>query len=361
MAGGSRYGGAATLGTTTIEYEDAGSALGFGPGEDLESHFVNKIGSRVHSYHPRNHQLGSSRINKTIDENVLLNKIVVGTRNMLRNEGVETMEDRMRVFEDEIIKRIKIIQSFVKNMDGRVNRMQANQKQMEQQQSVRKHQTTSMLEESNNDDRRPERLRDVMEDQAPIGASQQQQIKEAIKWELEIVERKSEERFKEMEGLIKKIGVKIDQNSSSIVEETQSEFQNIKLQFEEFGNTIYERISSEVQEKIAFELSKSLTVLQDSLNNDFSQLLGEQTKPLEVSLLTLQSQCEELRQSQELALEELNKYQDNIENIIEQNQSQLRVRVESIGDDMEKVKDTIAKDKRTIEFRISELVKEQDF
>lgn len=29
----------------------------------------------------------------------------------------------MRIFEDEIIKRIKIIQNFVKNLDGKVSRL----------------------------------------------------------------------------------------------------------------------------------------------------------------------------------------------------------------------------------------------
>jgi hypothetical protein len=37
------------------------------------------------------------------------------------------MDHRMRIFEDEIIKRIKIIQNFVKTMDGKVNRLRAGQ------------------------------------------------------------------------------------------------------------------------------------------------------------------------------------------------------------------------------------------
>lgn len=106
---------------------------------------------------------------------------------------------------------------------------------------------------------------------------------------MEIVERKNEERFKEIENLIKKVGVKVDQNSASILEETSNEFQNIKVQFEEFGNTIYERISAEVQEKINFELTKNLTVLQDSINTDFSKLLDEQTRPIDQKILMLES------------------------------------------------------------------------
>jgi hypothetical protein len=54
-------------------------------------------------------------------------------------------------------------------------------------------------------------------------------VKDAIKWEIEIIERKTEERFKEIEHLIKKVGVKVDLNSAQILEETSNEFQNIKV------------------------------------------------------------------------------------------------------------------------------------
>ena len=195
-----------------------------------------------------------------------MNRLMSANKNGFRRESHqdETVEDRMRIFEDEIIKRIKVIQSFVKTLDGKVKRMQANQKG--NQESHRKsHQISSRhgtsIDDSNvMDDRRPERLRDVLDDQAPLGANQQI-IKEAIKWELEIIERKSEDRFREIEGLIKRLGVKVDQNSASLQEETSNEFQSIKIQFEDFGNTIYERINTEVHDKISFELSKSLMVL----------------------------------------------------------------------------------------------------
>lgn len=42
---------------------------------------------------------------------------------MVRSRNYEeTMDERMRIFEDEIIKRIKIIQNFVKTLDKKVNR-----------------------------------------------------------------------------------------------------------------------------------------------------------------------------------------------------------------------------------------------
>ena len=181
-----------------------------------------------------------------------------------------------------------------------------------------------------------------MDDQAPLGANHQQ-IKEAVKWEIEIHERKNEERFKEIEGLIKKIGVKIDKQHASIVEDTTNEFQNLKTQFEDFGNTIYDRLQNEFQEKLTLELTKSLSELQDSLNTDLTSYLGELTKPIDVKLLTLEGQCEELRQAQELALEELNKYQDNIERIIEQNQEQMTIKVESLSHEFSRLKDQHSK------------------
>jgi len=85
------------------------------------------------------------------------------------------MDHRMRIFEDEIIKRIKIIQSFVKTMDGKVNRLRAGQQRTTTQESVKKSTSRlagghSVMEEA--EDRRPERLRDILDDQAPLGANQ---------------------------------------------------------------------------------------------------------------------------------------------------------------------------------------------
>ena len=133
---------------------------------------------------------------------------------------------------------------------------------------------------------------------------------------METLERKNEERFREIESLIKRVGIKVDQRAASIADETQNEFHNIKTQFEDFGNSIYEKISIEVQDKIAFELTKSLTILQDSINSDFTTIINENLKPIDLKILTFENHCEDLRIAQEQALEELTKYQDNLENII---------------------------------------------
>jgi hypothetical protein len=48
-------------------------------------------------------------------------------------------------------------------------------------------------------------------------------------------------------------------------------------------------------------------------------------------------------------LEELNKYQDNLENIIEQSQDKLKIKMEAISDDLNKFKEQCKRDRRTDE------------
>ena len=83
-------GGVGTIGTTTIDYDDRGSssALGFFPSgnganagiyigagaEDLESHILKN--ARIRSLNPRSQY--SQRMHKTIDENMIFNKVVSG-------------------------------------------------------------------------------------------------------------------------------------------------------------------------------------------------------------------------------------------------------------------------------------------
>ncbi len=82
-------GGVGTIGTTTIDYDDRGSssALGFFPtgngansgiyiggAEDLESHILKN--ARIRSLNPRSQF--SQRMHKTIDENMIFNKVVSG-------------------------------------------------------------------------------------------------------------------------------------------------------------------------------------------------------------------------------------------------------------------------------------------
>ena len=54
------------------------------------------------------------------------------------------------------------------------------------------------------------------------------------------------------------------------------------------------------------------------LKENFNKLLRDEIKDKDKRVMQLEGVTEDMRTSQEQLLEELNKYQDNIENIIEQ-------------------------------------------
>lgn len=84
-----------------------------------------------------------------------------------------------------------------------------------------------------------------------------------------------------------------------------------------------------------------MTILQDSINSDFITIINENLKPIDLKILTLENHCEDLRLAQEQALEELTKYQDNIENIIAQSQDQLRLQVNTLDVGFTKSKESL--------------------
>jgi hypothetical protein len=97
-------------------------------------------------------------------------------------------------------------------MDGKIKQIRSQQKH-----NLSQHKSQAQLSSSRaphmssledlmegEKQRPPERLRDLMTDgglePATINATfSQHQIKEAVKWELEVVERKTEDRFRELE------------------------------------------------------------------------------------------------------------------------------------------------------------------
>lgn len=164
-----------------------------------------------------------------------------GTKSFFNREPQEGLEERIRIFEDEIINRVKLIQNFVKSLDGRVRRNRAQCKSGQHvQDSHRKSQHLPSSSRHSLDESEEKRGGQISEAEIKLA------VKEAIRWDLEVVEKKSEDRFREIEALIKKLGVRMDNATASLQNEVTSEFQNVKMQFEDFGNTIYERTQQEV-------------------------------------------------------------------------------------------------------------------
>jgi adenylate kinase family enzyme len=71
---------------------------------------ANKGGHRGQSLDPKGAPgQRDQSLHRTIDDNLILNKMIHRSQQKRDREYEETMNDRMRIFEDEIIKRIKVI------------------------------------------------------------------------------------------------------------------------------------------------------------------------------------------------------------------------------------------------------------
>ena len=90
------------------------------------------------------------------------------------------MVQRQRIFEDEIIKRIKVLQNFIKKLNNDVRHIKG---------SKRSHSRTQPKEFLEQSDSKPERLRTADKQADP-------KVVESFKWELEVMEKKNEDRFK---------------------------------------------------------------------------------------------------------------------------------------------------------------------
>lgn len=71
-------------------------------------------------------------------------------------------------------------------------------------------------------------------------------MKELVKWEMEVFDRKTEERFKHIETSLKSSKIKSEDDVGALRLETLGEFENLKGQFEEFGNSVYDRITQDL-------------------------------------------------------------------------------------------------------------------
>ncbi len=95
--------------------------------EDIEAHYIqaNNLQSRGKSYNPRSNV--PTKLLRTLDDNV--NAAPSFQRAQQDRSYLafsDEMEERQRIFEDEIIKRIKVIQSFIKNLDAKFNKFRGS-------------------------------------------------------------------------------------------------------------------------------------------------------------------------------------------------------------------------------------------
>ena len=79
------------------------------------------------------------------------------------------------------------------------------------------------------------------------------------------------------------------------MEETTNEFQNIKSQFEAFGNDLFDRINAEFSTTFTTLIEQSNNEMKFQIRDDTNQLLAEQLRQFEKQQLALESQIGDVR------------------------------------------------------------------
>eukprot|EP00347_Sterkiella_histriomuscorum_P007377 403349172 len=324
-------------GQDTIEH--APEQFDFGTiSEDIEAHYVqaNHLQNRGRSQNSR----PGGVLLRTIDDNLQQHRDVLKNQKQVFDYE---MEERQRIFEDEIIKRIKIIQNYIKSLDSKFTKFR--EKQLKKK----------------FDDNVPERLSQNPNSRIPSSSNfSQSDIKELIKWELEVLEKKSEDRFSKIEIGQKTNKKKYEEGLQVMRDETTNEFENIKNQFEEFGNNIYERITGDLLQQIQSQMDKQSQELSLSLREETNSVLMQGLTQSDQKLMNFESQIEDIRIGQEQSLEELSKYQDTLERLMEKNHAQLEDDLRTLRNDFEKQK---TQNKKEIRKEVEEmrLVKDDEY
>ncbi|CDW84164.1 UNKNOWN [Stylonychia lemnae] len=312
-------------GNGTIDH-NAPEEFDFGTiGEDIEAHYVqaNQLQSRGRSLNSRIQ--APSQLLRTIDDGVNMHRDIIKNQRTVFDDEIE---ERQRIFEDEIIKRIKIIQNFVKNLDAKFTKFRER------------------AAKRRNEDNQPEKLSTLNNMKSPqnFGSLSQNDIKDLIKWEIEALEKKTEDRVSKIEQNNKLTKKKTEDEINIVREETQNEFENIKQQFEDFGNSIYDRVTNDLLSQIQQEIKSQSNQLQTSLREEANSIVMAGLTQNDKKIMGVEAQLEDIKISQEQSVEELSKYQDGLEQLMDQNKFQLQDNINNVKGEFEKFKQQIKKD-----------------
>lgn len=66
----------------------------------------------------------------------------------------------------------------------------------------------------------------------------------------------NEERIMKLESGLKKLNNKFDHKQNALISETSSEFQSMRRQFEEYGESLYIRLFNEFNDALQAQINK---------------------------------------------------------------------------------------------------------
>ena len=128
-------------------------------------------------------------------------------------------------------------------------------------------------------------------------------------------------------------------------EEYGQEFENLKNQFETFGTELYERIVGDISQQIKDDFTAQLQDATSQIRDQSNEIVMGGLAQNDRKVVEVENQLDDLRVAQEQTLEELSKYQDNLERMMEQNEGSIMTRVNKVISDLEAFKNQTKKDK----------------
>lgn len=93
-------------------------------------------------------------------------------------------------------------------------------------------------------------------------------VKEIIKWDIEVLSRKYQDRFEKIESNGKRNKQLHLDNVEKLREETNSNIERLKQQFEDYGNSIFDRITSDLTNQVNQQLESLQRNITESLRED---------------------------------------------------------------------------------------------
>ncbi|TNV84181.1 hypothetical protein FGO68_gene12992 [Halteria grandinella] len=163
-----------------------------------------------------------------------------------------------------------------------------------------------------------------------------QEVDIFLRGKLQEYEIAQEERIMQIESSVKKLGNKLDSKTTAIVNDTSLEFHNIKSQFELYGETLYHRLSNEFAQSLEGTLKRFELELASSMRQDSTSILMEGVRDYEKKIMTLEGMMEDLKITQDAAVDELSKFQIKIEMKVEREIEDMDRKVMRIAQDLEK-------------------------
>lgn len=134
-----------------------------------------------------------------------------------------------------------------------------------------------------------------------------------------------------LESAQRKLSSRIDSKTEAIVADTASEFENLRAQFEVYGESLYSRLSVEFNGTLEQTLKRFGADLSSSMRRDSTGILMEGVRDFERKVMVLEGMMEDLKITQDAAVDELSRFEIKLEMRVDRQLEEFSKRLDGMG------------------------------